>query len=131
MTLYFSDITPYLSGDFRSKLRWFRILHDMNLPIGYSNLNNPINPPMGHVTSEEWDSFGLVGTLELKSGDIIGCGSFEYLDSDRQVKRTNACLYGKNLNPFGVSVDFFEKNSFIFEDVTLSINRNFKIDQII
>lgn len=86
---------------------------------------------MGYVTTEDWDSYGMRDTLELKSGDIIGCGSLEYLDTDRQIKRTNVCLFEKKLNPFGVSVDFFEKNSFIFEDVTLSINRNFKIDQII
>lgn len=131
MILYFPDITPYLMSDYTHLLIWYRVTHGFNLPIGYSKLDVPVTPPPGYVTNEEWDSYGFNSSLELPEGSIIGMGSMSYQDTDRTVKKTNVCLFRGKLHPFGTSFEFYEKNKFLFENITSQINRDKKITKIL
>jgi hypothetical protein len=46
-------------------------------------------------------------------------------------KRTNVCLFNGKLHPFGTSVEFYEKNSFLFENITNQINRDNQLTKIL
>lgn len=141
MILYFPDITTNLS-DYTHLLVWYRVTHSFNLPIGYSKLDRPISMDIGKshgsgyiidfgssfVTPMDW---GFNSNLELPQGAIIGMGSMSYQDTDRNIKRTNVCLFNGKLHPFGTSVEFYEKNSFLFENITNQINRDNQLTKIL
>ena len=131
MILYFPDITPNLMSDYTHLLVWYKVTHEFNLPIGYSKLDNPITPSPGYVTNAEWISYGFNSDLELPPSAIIGMGSMQYQDTDRQIKRTNVCFFNNKLHPFGTSVEFYEKNKTLFENITNQINRDKKITKIL
>lgn len=131
MILYFPDITQNLSSDYTHLMVWYRVNYEFNLPTGYSKLDEPITPPMGHTTEEEWSEYGFNSVLELPKGSVIGMASMSYQDTDRKIKRTNVCFFNKKLHPFGTSFEFYKRNSFLFEDITDQINRDKKITKIL
>lgn len=131
MILWFPDITSHLMSDYTHLLVWYRVSHGFTLPIGYSKLDEPITPPPGYVTDEEWSLYGFKSDLDLPEGAIIGMGSMSYLDTDKKIKKTNICFFNGKLHPFGTSFEFYEKNKFLFENITNQINRDKKITKIL
>lgn len=138
MILYFPDITPHLMSDYTHLLVWYKVTQEFNLPIGYSKLDAPITPSSdgnsighGYITNQDWSLLGFNSKLELVKGDIIGMGSMSYTDIDRKIKRTNVCYWNKGLHPFGTSVEFYEKNNFLFENITNQINRDKQLTKIL
>ena len=121
---YFDDILPYIEDGKVDKslapLTWYRLNAEFNLPVGrMSTMANVMGGDTPH-----WS---------LKKDDVIAFGSMLFQDTDKSTKRGNIVVKGdgEEIQFFGNTRKFFDINHKIFNNITLQIERDKKINQLL
>jgi hypothetical protein len=92
----------------------YKIINDINLPIGYYTTH-----------------FAEYKTLALKSNDEISIQELEYQDTDRTNRKSVFLTYKNVRMPTTTSIEFFKINEKVFSDITEQVNRDRKIKSIL
>lgn len=125
MVEYFRDITNNLMErrDVSESLEYFKVITEdgFNVPIGYYTLGS-------------YNNYGSKSSISISKDSIVGMGSMEYLDTDKQIKKTNIIFCDNKYTeryPTPMSKDFFDINTSIFQNITKEFLRDTKLNKIL
>lgn len=121
---YFDDVLSYIEDGRVDKstapLTWYRVNSEFNLPVGkMSTMANVMGGETPHWT--------------IKKNETIAFGSIQYQDTDRIIRRSNIVVRGdgEEIQFVSNTRKFFDINHKIFENITLQIQRNNKLNQLL
>lgn len=122
MVEYFRDITDSLieKRDLSDSLEYFKV-----------NVDDGFNMPIGYYTVGSYNNYGSKSSIPISKDSIIGMASMKYLDTDKEIRRTNIIFCGEGRYPTPISKEFFDINPIIFQNITKEFLRDTKLNKIL
>lgn len=123
---YFDDVSSYIIDGKLDKsnapLTWYRLKSEFNLPIGWIEFDEAMYIAEKFV-NPHWS---------IKNGEVIAFGSMQYQDNTK-IRRSNIVVRGdgEEIQFVSNTRKFFDINHKLFENITLQIQRENKLNKIL